>query len=348
MQKLKDIMSPDVQAIGPDATIREASKAASILFGILALTLPAASSIALAQEGYPPSQIRLVLGFPPGATTDLVARLLAQKLSAQMNTTVIADNKPGANANIATEFVARAKPDGQTLLFNTPALILSRAFGEKLGYDAIKDFAPVALVASSPYVLVVHPSVPANTVNEFIAFLKANPDKLAYGSAGAGSLTHLAALLFLETNGASALHVPYKGAGPALVDLVGGRIAFAMQGQTAVVPMVKDKRVKAMAFTALKRSPLFPDVPTLNEAGMPGFEIGTWFGVLVPANTPSAIVKRLNAEIVKAAQDLDMKARLAQEGVETLGSTPEEYGAYFRNEVERWTRLVKRPGIKPE
>ena len=323
-------------------------KVASLLFGALAFTLSAASSVALAQEGYPPPQIRLVLGFPPGATTDLVARALAQKLSTQMNIIVIAENKPGANANIATEFVARARPDGQTLLFNTPALILSRAFGDKLSYDAIKDFAPVALVASSPYVLVTHPSVPADTVGDFIALVKAHPDKLAYGSAGAGSLTHLAGLLFLQANGASALHVPYKGGGPALQDLVGGRIAFAMQGQTAVVPLVKDKRLKALAFTAMKRSPLFPDVPTLNESGMPGFEIGAWFGVLVPANTPSAIVKRLNAEIVKAVQDPDLKARLAHEGVETLGSTPEQYGVYFRAEVERWTRVAKSSGVKPE
>ncbi len=334
-----------LQAPLSGATIMK--KAVSMLC-VLALALSAGSSPAMEQEDYPSSQIRLVLGFPPGATTDLVARLLAQKLSAQMNVPVFADNKPGANANIATELVARSKPNGYTLLFNTPALILSRAFGERLGYDARTDFAPVALVALSPYVLVAHPSAPANTVAEFVAHLKANPNKLAYGSAGAGSLTHLAALLFLRGNGVSGLHVPYKGAGPALLDLVGGRIAFAMQGQTAVVPLIKEKRVKALAFTALKRSLLLPDVPTLNETVMPGFEIGTWFGVLVPANTPPAIVTRLNSEIVRALQDPDLKSRLAQEGVEPVGSTSEQYRAYFRSELERFSKVVKSAGVKPE
>ncbi len=301
-------------------------------------------SAAQAQEAGTPYQIRLVLGFPPGATTDLVARLLAQRLSVQMNTSVIADNKPGADANIAAEFVAKAKPDGQTLLFNTPSIVLSKAYGHKLSYDALRDFAPVALVASSPYVLVVHPAVPANTVAEFVAHLKANPDKLAYGSAG--SLSYLAPLLFLQANGVSALHVPYKGAGPALVDLVGGRVQFIMTGQTTVMAMVKDKRLKALAFAALKRSPLLPDVPTLHESIMPGFEMGAWFGVLTPANTPPAVIKRLNAEIAKAVQDTEMKTKLAQEGAEPLISTPEQYGAYFNSELTRWSKVVQSAGLK--
>ncbi len=299
-----------------------------------------------AQDNFPPPQIRLVLGFPPGATTDLVARMLARRLSVQMNVTVFADNKPGADANIAAEFVAKAKPDGQTLLFNTPSLVLSRVLSDKLQYDALKDLSPVALVASSPYVLVTHPSVGATTVSEFIAQLKANPDKLAYGSAG--SLSHFAPLLFLQANGLTALHVRYKGGGPALVDLVGGRIQFLMTGQTAVMPMVKDNRIKALAFTALKRSPLLPEVPTLHESGMPGFEIGAWFGVMVPANTPAAMVRRFNAEIVKAMQDTEMKSRLAQEGAEALSSTPEQYGAYFKGELERWTKVARGAGLKSE
>ena len=299
---------------------------------------------ALAQEASTPSQIRLVLGFPPGATTDMVARLLAQKLSAQLNTSVFADNKPGADANIAAEFVARAKPDGQTLLFNTPSIVLSKAYGHKLSYDALKDFVPVALVASSPYLLVVHPAVPANTVNDLVAHINANPDKLAYGSPGGPG--YLAPLLVLQANGLSALHVPYKGAGPALIDLIGGRVQFTMTGQAAVMTMLKDKRIKALAFAALKRSPLLPDLPTFHETIMPGFEIGAWFGVLAPANTPPAVIKKLNAEIVKSVQDPEMKSKLAQEGAEALTATPEQYGVYFNSELERWTKVVQNAGLK--
>lgn len=322
-------------------------KAAWMLFGILTLTLSVMPLLAVAQDNYPSSPIRLVVGFAPGGAADTVGRLLAQKLSLQMNAKIFVENKPGANSNIGAELVAKSRPDGYTLLFNVPSNILSTAFGEKLGYDVLEDLAPVALLATGPLVLIVHPSVPANTVAEFIAHVRANPGKLAYGSGGTGSITHLAPLLFLQANGLTALHVSYKGAGPAVLDLVGGRVQFAMHGMGPVLPLVKDKRIKALGIAGLKRAPQLPDIPTLAET-MPGFEVGTWYGVMAPAKTPPAIVKKLNGAIVRALQDADMKSRLAQNNIEPLGSTPEEYGAYLRSELERWSKVIKSAGIRLE
>jgi tripartite-type tricarboxylate transporter receptor subunit TctC len=315
------------------------------LLGVLSMAQMAGVAPSAAQDNAP---IRLIVGFAPGGSTDLVARLMAQKLGSQLNTNVVVDNRVGANTNIAAGYVARATPNGHTLLFNAPSQILSRAFGEKLDYDVFKDLTPLALYATAPQVLVVHPSVPGNTAAEFIAHIRSNPDKLAYGSAGTGSIIHLGALLFLQMNGLNALHVPYKGGAPAMIDLVGGRIQFTMQSTTTVLPMVRDKRIKALAIASLKRSPLLPDVPTLAETVMPKFEIGSWTGVMAPARTPAAMVKKLNAEILKTLNDADMKARLAQDGIEPLGSTPEQYGAYLKHELERWSKVIKTAGVKPE
>jgi len=316
------------------------------LVKLLALALSGMAFPAPAQEIYPSAAIRVVLGFPPGATTDVLARALAQRFSAQMHTNAIVDNKPGANGNIGADFVAKSKPDGHTVLVNTPSVILSPALGEKLNYNVMTDLAPVALVCSGPMVLLVHPSIPVNTAGEMIAHIKANPGKLAYGSGGVGNNTHLTPLLFLQTNGLSALHVPYKGTADALTDIVGGRIQFAMQNIGAVAPLVKDKRIRALAITSLKRSALLPDVPTLNESAMPGFEAVTYFGVLVPAKTPATIIRKLNIEILKALQEPEFKSRIEPEAVDLLGSTPEEYGAYLKNELERWTKVVKSGGIE--
>ena len=314
-------------------------------FGVLAMSLLGVASPAAAQDNYPSSPVKLVAGFPPAGGTDLVARLLAQKLTGQMNVNFLVENKPGANGNIGAELVAKSTPDGYTLLYNTSGVIFSRALGEKLGYDILKDLAPVSLVTSLPMVLLVHPSLPINTVAEFTANLKANPDKLAYGSGGIGNIIHLATLLFLQANDVTALHVPYKGTAPLLHDAVAGRIQFTFQVPGTAVPLVKDKRMRALAISSLKRSPLLPEVPTLSES-MPGFEIGTWHGVMAPAKTPATIVKRLNREIVKVLQDSDIKSRLGKLGAEPLGSTPEEYGAYLRSELDRWTKVIKNAGIK--
>ena len=321
---------------------------AATLTAVLAAGLSVSSAAVLAQGAYPAAPIRIVLGFPPGGATDAMARLLSQRLAAQMNATVLVDNKPGANGHIAAEFVAKSRPDGYNLLLHSPTMIIGRALGEKTGYDLLQDLAPVSLIASSPELLFVHPAVPANNVAEFIAYLRANPDKLAYGSSGTGSITHLASLLFLQLNGLRALHVPYKGSPPVMLDLVGGRIHFTMQGVTSGLAMVKDKRLKVLAIASLARTPLLPDVPTLTETVMPGFEVGAWYGLMTRARTPPEIIKRLNAETVTALKDPDVKARLAQENADPIIATPEEFGAYIKSELERWTKVIKGADLKPE
>jgi tripartite-type tricarboxylate transporter receptor subunit TctC len=324
-------------------------KISALMFRLLVAVSPLAlASVANAQDNLPPGPIRLTVGFPAGGTVDVVGRILAQTMTDKMNVSTIVDNKPGANSNIAAELIAKSRPDGATLLLNSNSQVLSLAIGEKLTYDLFRDLAPVALLGSGVQALVVHPSVPANNVAEFIAHVKANPDKLAYYSAGNGSNPHLLTVLFLRANDLTALHVPYKGSGPALLDLVGGRIQFALQSITTIIPMVKDKRLKALAITSMQRSPLLPDVPTLNEIVMPGFEAGNWNGIMAPAKTPPAVIRQLNASIVKALQDADLRARFAQNGVEPMGSTPEEYGAYLKSELDRWSGVIKAANIKPD
>ncbi len=317
----------------------------SLATTIAGLALWAVSWTALAQDNFPTAPLKVVVPYPPGASTDAIGRLLAQKLSTQMNASAVVENKAGANGNIGADFVAKSRPDGHTILFHTSSLVLSPAFGEKVGYDMFKDMAPVALVAAAPLVLFVTPSVPVNTTTEFIAHLKANPDKIAYGSTGVGSITHLGALLFLQASNLTSLHVPYKGGSEVVVDVAAGRVQFGVQSMVSVLPFAKDKRVKVLGVGGLKRSALLPDVPTLAEA-MPGFEIGLWFGVLAPIKTPPTIVRRLNAEIMKMLQDPDAKVRLARESADPLGSTPEEYGTYLKSELERWTRVIKTAGVK--
>lgn len=302
---------------------------------------------ARAQDGYPRSPIRLLIGFAPGGSTDVLARLLAQKMSAQLSTNVVVDNRAGANGNIANEMATRATPDGYTLLFNTSAVILGLALGEKANFDLFKDLTPVALVATVPLVLSTQPALPVNSVADFIAYARANPGKLTYGSAGSGNITHLGALMFLDANGLSAVHVPYKGASPAFLDMIGGRLQFATMTMAPSVPLVTSKRIKALAVTSPKRSQLLPDVPALSES-MPGFEVGAWYGVMAPANTPRPIVQRLNAVILKALQEPDSKTRFAQEGAELFASSPDQYRAYLKSELDRWSKLMKSAAVKVE
>jgi len=312
----------------------------------LAATLALPGGAALAQQqAYPGRAITMVVPFPPGGPTDLVARVLAQKMSEQMGQPVLVDNKPGANGNIAAAQVSKAAADGYTILYNTSSITLSPALYRSLAYDVTRDLAPVALTAVVPLGLVVHPSVPANNVKEFIAYAKANPGKLSYGSAGNGNVTHLAAFQFARAQGIDATHVPYKGSAPADVDLVGGQIQFMTDTINSVMSFVRDKRMKLLAVTSSKRMSLFPDVPTLDETVMPGFEAGAWQGVMVPAATPPAVVQRLNAEINKALKSQDVMDKLAVQGAEPLGSTADAYGAYIRKEIERWSGVVKATGL---
>lgn len=312
-------------------------------FGI---SMGAVSSAAFAQADYPNKPIKMIVAFPPGGPTDLVSRVLAQKLTEQMGQQVIVENKPGANGNIGAQYAAKSPPDGYTVFYNTSAVALSPALYSKLGFDTLRDFDPVALTATIPLVLVVHPSVPVNSVSEFVAYARKNRDKMTYGSAGNGNVTHLGAFLFLQKNGIEMQHAPYKGSAPALADLAGGQVQFLTDTVNSALPLIMDKRMRALAVTSLKRTTVLPDVPTMDETVLPGFEVGAWQGVLVPAKTPSAIVKRLNAEIMTALQSPDMRQKLASRGVEPLGSTPEQYGAYIKSELERWAQVVKSTGVK--
>ncbi|RZM04212.1 MAG: tripartite tricarboxylate transporter substrate binding protein [Variovorax sp.] len=319
------------------------------LLGVLvaALVAPAvhAQGAAPPAGAYPTKPITMVVPFPPGGPTDLVARVLAQKIGEQMGQSVLVDNRGGANGNIGAAFVAKAPADGYTILYNTSSITLSPSLYKNVPYDVSKDFLPVASVAVVPLGLVVNPSVPANTVAEFVAYAKANPGKLSYGSAGNGNVTHLGAFQFVQANGLEATHVPYKGSAPADVDLVGGQIQFMTDTVNSVMPFVRDRRLKMLAVTTGKRMALFPDVPTLAESGMPGFEVGAWQGVMVPAGTPGAVVTRLNAEIVAALATPAVRERLALQGAEPLGSTPAEYGAYVQKELRRWAGVVKATGV---
>ena len=225
---------------------------------------------------------------------------------------------------------------------------MSPALYKSLSYDVKRDLAPVALTAVVPLALVVGPNVPANTVSEFIAYAKANPGKLSYGSAGNGNVTHLGAFQFVRANGIDAVHIPYKGSAPADIDLVGGQIQFMTDTVNSVMPFVRDKRMKMLAVTTPKRMSLFPDVPTLAESGMPGFEVGAWQGLMVPVNTPKPIIQRLNAEVMKALQSPDVRQKLALQGAEPLGSTPEAYGEYIQKELNRWEMVVKQTGVTLE
>lgn len=299
---------------------------------------------AQAQAAYPDKPIRLVLPFPPGGPTDLVARVLAQKIGEQMGQPVLVENKPGANGNIAADMVAKAPADGYTVLYNTSSIALSATLYKKLNYDVRTDFAPIALTAVIPLVLAVHPSLPVYNVQEFLNHVKANPGKLTYGSAGNGNITHLGAYLLLHSRGLQATHAPYKGSAPALTDLVGGQTQFMTDTINSALPFIRDNRLRALAVTSLKRTSVLPEAPTLNETVMPKFEVGAWQGMLVPAKTPSDIVKRLNAEVMKALNSPEVKAKLAVQGAEPLGSTPEEYGQYIQSEIARWGQVVKLTG----
>jgi len=307
-----------------------------------------ASTVVLAQTNFPSKSITMIVPFPPGGPTDLVARVIAQKMSESMGQSVIVDNRGGANGNLGAMLAVRAAADGYTMLYNTSSIALSPALYKSLSYDVKRDLAPVALTAVVPLALVVALNVPANTVPEFIAYAKANPGKLSYGSAGNGNVTHLGAFQFVRANGIDAVHIPYKGSAPADVDLVGGQIQFMTDTVNSVMPFVRDKRLKMLAVTTPKRMSLFPDVPTLAESGMPGFEVGAWQGLMVPANTPKPIIQRLNAEVMKALQSPDVRQKLALQGAEPLGSTPEAYGEYIQKEITRWDNVVKQTGVTLE
>jgi len=312
-------------------------------FAVLAMAI---AEFAIAQT-YPAKPIRMILAFPPGGPTDINARSFAQKLSEQMGQQVVVDNRPGAGGNIGAAEAARAAPDGYTIFYNTSAIAIAPSFHSRPPFDPLKDYAAVALTATVPLVLAVHPSLPVKSVQDFIAYAKANPNRLNYASSGSGTITHLAGALFASQMGLQMQHIPYKGSAPALVDVVAGQVQMMIDTINTVAPYAKDNRLRPLAIAITHRSALLPEVPTLEEAAnLPGFEMSAWQGIVVPAGTPADIVARLNAEVNKALQSADLRARLAAGGSEPLGGTSEQYAAYIRSELGRWAKVVRDSGAK--
>jgi tripartite-type tricarboxylate transporter receptor subunit TctC len=284
--------------------------------------------------------VTLVVPFPPGGTTDVVARALAERLTQALGQTVIVESKPGAGATLGADMVAKSKPDGHTLLMGAVHHTIAGSIYKKLPYDFQKDFAPVSTVALVPNVMVVNASTPAKTVQEFIAYTKSKPG-LTYGSNGNGTAQHLIGTQFQNLTGVELTHVPYKGSGPLTTDLLGGQITLSFDTVTPVLQHIKSGKLRALAVTTAKRASALPNVPTLDEAGLEGFDIGTWFGVLAPAATPKDIVARLNAEIVKSLQSPEMRKRMEEIGAEPLGGTPEAMAQQIKDETAKFARLVK-------
>ena len=299
-------------------------------------------------QSWPTKPVRMIIAFPPGGPTDLVSRVLAQKLSEQLGQQVIVDNKPGAGGNIAAELAAKAAPDGYTIFYNTSAIVIGPALYGKVNYDTLKDFTPVLLTASVPMVLVVNPQLPARSVKEFLDLAKSRSGALNYSSSGTGTITHLASAMMSTQTGIQTQHIPYKGSAPGLVDLASGQTQFMIDTINTVLPYVRDNRLRGLAVTSAKRSPVLPDLPTLAEAGISGFEAAAWQGIVVPTGTPNEIVQKLNAEVNKALAHPDIRSRLAAQGADILGGTPAEYAAYLRSEMPRWAKAVKDSGAKAE
>ena len=290
---------------------------------------------------YPGKPIRLVLPYPPGGGTDVIARPLAQKFTESLGQQVIVDNRGGAGGNIGMEFVARSPADGYTLLFAlTAQYAVNPSLYPKLPYDPVRDYAPISLLANAPYLLVVHPSVPAKSVAELIALMKARPGQLAYSSSGNGSGAHLAGEMLRSLAHVEITHVPYKGAGPAMPDLIAGQVQLSFVTYTAAGPHIKTGRLHVLGVTTAKRSPTLPDLPAIAET-VPGYDSAVWYGFAAPAGTPPDIIARLNSEVLRVLASSDFRSRITLEAVAPIGSTPEEFGNFIKSEIVRWAKVVK-------
>ena len=307
-----------------------------------------ASASTWAQQPYPNKPIRFVVGFPPGGTNDIVARALGQKLTEQMGQQFIIENRGGANTAIASELFAKtAAPDGYTIILNAPGHATNPTL-MKLNFDSIRDFAFITTAAESVNLLVAHPSLPARSVKELIAVSKSRPGDIFYGSSGVGTTVHLSGALFEYMTGVKWVHVPYKGAGPALIDMLGGQFSLYFGNMPSVISYARQGRLRGLAVTGAKRSLAAPDIPTIAESGVPGYEVTTWYGVAAPAKTPRPIVERLHSEILRALKSADLQARFKDLGADPIGNSPEQATAYVQNEINKWAKVIKAAGIKGE
>ena len=314
---------------------------------VAALALLTLSQAAQAQTPYPTRTIRFIAPFAAGGGTDLIARMLAQKLTESLGQTVVVDNRPGAGATIGTDIAAKAPPDGYTILIATPTMAVNPSFIPKLPYDALRDFAPISLVAASPHLLAIHPSVPARNVKELVALARSRPGQLSFSGTSGGS-SHLSAELFSSIAQIKMLHVPYKGTGQAVLAIVTGEVSLGFNDVMTNLPHMKAGRLRGLAVTSLQRSSAVPELPTIHESAFKGFQSAVWYGVVAPAKTPPEIVTRLNSELVKIARQPDFAQRLAAQGAEIVASSPERFGEHLKMETARWAKIIKEANIKGE
>jgi len=314
---------------------------------IIAMCAMLASGAAQSQN-YPSKPIRFIVPFPPGGGNDIVGRIVAQKLAEGFGLSVVVDNRGGAGGTVGTEMAAKAPADGHTMLVNNISLAVNATLFPKLPYDTLKDLAPVTLVGRQPNIVVVNPSVPARSVRELLALAQAKPGQINYGSGGVGTASHLATELLKLMAKVDMVHVPYKGLGPALTDLMGGQIQLIISTLASALPQVRAGKLRALAVTTAKRSAFFPEIPSMDEAGVRGYEFSTWYGLLVPARTPRSIVDRLNQEMARVLGSAAVNDQFASQGLEAAHTSPQEFGVYLKSEVEKWAKVVKASGAKPE
>ena len=318
------------------------------IYRLLLGLLLALQALAASAQDYPAKPLRFILPFPPGGGTDILGRLIAERLSVSLGQPVVIENRGGAGGNVGTEAAARSAPDGYTIVLVAPSLAISPTLYSKLNYDAVKDFAPVSLVATVPNVVITQPSLNVSTLQEFAALARAKPGGYNFGSGGSGTSNHLAGELFNIVAGVKLVHIPYKSVNLAMQDVLGGNIHFVVIGIPAAAPHIKAGKLRALAVLAPARSPALPEVPTAAESGMPAFEVTTWYGVLAPAGTPRPIVTRLNQELVRIMHSAELKAPLAASGTEPRTSTPEEFAAYIQQEIAKWGDVVRKADLKAD
>ena len=314
--------------------------------GLCALAAIFINGTALAQA-YPQKPVRLVVGVPAGGTTDVVARLVGQKLGEQLGQQVVIDNRGGAGGNIGAEFVAKSAPDGYTLFLATiGTMAINPSLYSKMPFETLRDFAAISQLTSMPQLLVVHPSVPVKHVKELIAYAKSRPGQLTFASGGSGTAIHLAGELFKSMAGVDLVHVAYKGGGPAMTDLIGGQVSLMFDQILTALPHVQSGRLRGLAVTTANRSPAAPQIPTVSEAALPGYAVTTWHGLLAPAGTPREIVNRLSSEAAKALQTPDVREKFASQGVDPISSTPEQFAAMMKSELDKWRKVIAASGTK--
>ncbi len=318
---------------------------------LLGAVLTAAAGVVASADAqqFPSRPIRIIVPFTPGSGTDIVGRAVAHSLNESWRQPIVVDNRPGAGGTIAGETVAKANPDGYTLMLgNVSTLAIARSLYPKLAYDPLRDFAPITLITTSENVVVVHPAVPVDSIKSLIAYAKAKPRQVNYGSAGSGTTTHLGGAMFSTMAGVDMTHVPYKGSGPALTDLLGGQLQLMFSSVPTALPHIKAARLRALAVTRIERSKLLPDLPTVHETGLTGFDISLWQGIVAPAGTPQPVILRLNERIVANLNTPELKSKLAAQGLDVVGDTPEQFRAYIKAEADKWAKVVKATGARAD